>query len=376
MSGQPKIILSMMSGTSIDCVDAVLVRIFADMQYEILASNSLDYPNKIKEKIYRAANNNANTSDICILNFLVGEIFAQCALSLIKKSGVKKEGIDFISSHGQTIFHNPSIEDICGLSAKSTLQIGDISLIAERTGIMTIGDFRTKDVAAGGQGAPLVPFADEILFGREIPRGILNIGGISNITVLSPNIKTFAFDIGVGNMLIDYFSKKLFNQNYDNNGEIAQSGKVDVEWLEFLLKERFYAQQPPKSTGRELFNEIYAEKIYKCAPKEPQDVIATLTELTAKTIFNAYKNFILPKTKLNEIVVGGGGAYNLYLLNLLQKYFAPIKVLTHENFGIDNKLKEALAFAFLGYMTYEKKFNNLPMCTGAEHSVIMGKISL
>jgi len=357
----------MMSGTSLDGIDALAVKIFNDLSFEIINSHSCEYDADLKNGLYLAANNNASTADICALNFDAGKAFADCAAELMNKAGFSKADVDFISSHGQTVWHIPG---------NSTLQIGDISVISELTGIMTIGDFRPKDIAAGGQGAPLVPFADEIIFKHEKRSGILNLGGIANITVLSPDNDTFAFDIGPANMLIDYYVRKFFDKPYDQNGELAAKGSVNEKWLKILLNEKFYSEKPPKSTGRELFSEKYAEKMLESAPPNPHDIIATATALTAKTVRDAYDNFIKPVTSLDELILGGGGAYNLTLRRMLQEQFPDLKISTHEDYNIDNKFKEALAFAYLGYMTYHKKCNNLPTCTGATHPVIMGKISL
>lgn len=370
-----KTIIAMMSGTSLDGIDACLVKIFEDLSFKILDSHSLDYPQAVKDELLAAANNNASTKDICFLNFVVGELFALCANELVAKAKIKSSDVDFISSHGQTVFHIPQDLEIGGVKTKSTLQIGDISVISEKTGIATVGDFRTKDMAAGGLGAPLVPFADEILFGRKNSRAIQNIGGISNVTIVSPQCETFAFDNGPGNMLIDYFAKKLFDLDFDKNGDFASKGNIDQKWLNKLLEEEYYSLIPPKTTGRELFNNDYAEKIYLSAPKDKYDVMATITALTARVIADSYKKFVLPKAPIEELVLGGGGAYNKTLIKLLQEYLPQIKVKTHEDFDIPNKLKEALAFAYLGYFTMENKPNNLPVCTGAKKPVVMGKIS-
>ena len=246
-----KQIISLMSGTSIDSIDALLVKIYDDLSFEIIDGLSLDYPKEVRDKIFRAVNNDVKISELSQLNFLIGELFAKAVNGLLEKTKTKKNEIDFISSHGQTVCHLPEKTNFCGFNISSTLQIGDISVISQMTKIKTIGDFRTKDMAAGGQGAPLVPFADEILFGKDKNRLIQNIGGISNVTVLLKNKDTFAFDNGAGNMLSDYFAKKLFNQPFDKDGELALHGRVDAKWLEYLLSEPYYAKQPPKTTGRE-----------------------------------------------------------------------------------------------------------------------------
>ncbi len=358
-----------------DAIDACLLRIYDDLTFEIIEDYSLLYPFQVKRKLLALANNDGNVSDVCFMNFVVGELFAQTAMDLLKICNLKPEDVDFISSHGQTIFHIPSELEIGRIKTKSTLQIGDISVIAHKTGIKTVGDFRPKDIAAGGQGAPLVPFADRILFSLDKNRLIQNIGGISNVTVLSKNCSIFAFDNGVGNILIDYFANKLFQVSYDKNGELAQMGTVDNKWLKILLEEPYYKMLPPKTTGRELFNEGYAENIYKSAPANKYDVMATITALTAKVITDSYKDFILPRTNFDEVVLGGGGAYNNTLKTYMKQYYPELVIKTHEDFGIPNKLKEAIAFAYLGYYTFLNKPNNIKECTGANFDVVMGKIA-
>ena len=370
-----KMIISLMSGTSVDSVDSCLLKIFDDLSFEIIDSYSLDYPVEIKKKILALANNIGSIKDVCFMNFVIGELFAKTVNNLLKKTGIPPSEIDFISSHGQTIYHIPFEQKISDVSTQSTLQIGDISVISHKTGIMTVGDFRTKDMAAGGQGAPLVPFVDKILFGLDKNRLIQNIGGISNVTVISKNCDIFAFDNGPGNMLIDYFVRKLYDLPFDKDGEIASKGKIDENWLKKLLLEKYYSLNPPKTTGRELFNNEYAEKIYQSAPKKKEDIIATLTALTAKVITDSYINFILPKTNIDEVVIGGGGAYNKTLILYMKNYIPDLIIKTHEDFGIPNKLKEAVAFAYLGYFTLQKQPNNVPSCTRADTNVVMGKIS-
>lgn len=369
-----KTAIGLMSGTSMDGIDAALVNIDDNFNFKFITGHSLDYPKEVRTKLLEIANNKGNTSDICFMDFVVGKLFAQCANELIAKSGLKAKDIDYIASHGQTVFHIPQIKDIGGIKTGSTLQIGNISVISELTGITTVGDFRSKDIAQGGQGAPLVPFADELIFKKDKNRAIQNIGGIGNVTVLSKDCETFAFDTGPGNMLIDAFCKMLFNLPYDKDGEIAAQGKIDETWLNELLNENYYSLTPPKSTGRELFNDDYVRAISQTAPKDKYDTIATLTALTAKTIANSYKNFVLPKTNLDEIVIGGGGAFNKTMLKLIENYTG-IDVKTHNDFGIDDKFKEAIAFAMLGFCTLNNTPNNLPSCTGAKKSVIMGVVS-
>jgi len=372
-----KIIIGLMSGTSVDGIDACLVRIYPDFSFKVLETFSQEYPEEIRENILKICGNKSSTEEICWMNFVIGECFAQAANEVMKKAGMTKENVDLIGSHGQTVFHKPCDEYVAGFSKKSTLQLGEASVIAERTGVTTISDFRTADVAACGQGAPLVCFADELIFRRlTVSRAIQNIGGMANVTVISPDIEPFAFDTGPGNVMIDYCAKKYFNQDCDKDGIIAAQGQINQEWFNRLLAEEYYTKIPPKTTGRELFSTEYIEKMLDFAPENPYDIMATLTALTAKTIFDAYDKFIFPKTKIDDIILGGGGAYNTVLVKALKKYFGDkAKIYTHRDFGISNKFKEALAFAFLAYTTYYKIPNNLPTCTGASHKKVLGKIA-
>lgn len=372
-----KIIIGLMSGTSVDGIDACIARINPDFSYEIIDSLVLDYPDNIKQHIFKIFENKASVEEICWMNFIIGEYFAGAALNVIKKAGLSPKDIDLIGAHGQTVYHKPADEFINGFNKKSTLQLGEAAVIAERTGITTISDFRTADIAAGGQGAPLVCFADEILFkSPEKSRAVQNIGGIGNVTVLTPEKDTYAFDTGPGNVMIDYCVKKFFNQDYDKDGLIASQGKIDEIWLNCLLSEEYYTRSFPKTTGRELFSPEYTKKMLLKAPENPYDIIATITALTAKTIFDAYEKFIFPVTKIDEIILGGGGAYNPELVKKLKNYFGGAqKIYTHKDFGISDKFKEALAFAFLAYATFYKIPNNVPSCTGARHKKVLGKIS-
>jgi len=374
---KPKIIIGLMSGTSVDGIDACLARVNPDLSFEIIDSLVWNYPENIRQNIFKIFENKASLDEICWMNFVIGEYFAQAALEVIKKAGISSQEVDLIGSHGQTIYHKPLDEYINGLNKKSTLQIGEAAIIAERTGITTISDFRPADIAADGQGAPLVCFADEILFkSQTLSRAIQNIGGMANVTVVSPNSDTFAFDTGPGNVMIDYCAKKFFNQEYDKDGLLAAQGQIDENWLNFLLDEKYYSLKPPKTTGRELFSPEYIEKMLLKAPENPYNIMATITALTAKTIFNAYEQFIFPKTKIDELILGGGGAYNPEFVKMLKKDFCDsTKILSHKDFGISDKFKEALAFALLAYTTFYKIPNNVPSCTGAKHKKILGKIS-
>lgn len=365
---EEKKIIGLMSGTSCDSVDAAYCIVKPDMSCELIKGINYDYPKSVRENLFKAFSNELSIEDLCKLNFEVGECFANASNILIDEFGKP----DIISSHGQTIYHYPQEEYEEGLSLKSTMQIGESSVIAAKTGCMTISNFRESDIAHGGQGAPLVCFADKHWF-RNV--AVQNIGGISNVTVVSDDCLPFGFDTGCGNIMIDYCMNKFFDRPYDKDGEIAQSGNISENWLNCLLEDEYYFESPPKTTGREYFSKKYIESVLKIAPEKPEDVISTLTALTAKTIAQAYERFVYPCAHIDKVIVGGGGAYNKFMMKMLRKYLPQrLEIKTHEDYGISNNYKEAMAFALLGYCTYYKIPNNVPSCTGADKSVVMGKV--
>ena len=329
------------------------------------------YPEHIRAKIFQLFSGNATVKDICQMNFAIGKCFADACQVLISEFGKP----DFISSHGQTIYHYPFDEKIDGISLKSTLQIGESSVIAQETGCPVISNFREADIAAGGQGAPLVCFADERWFrGKNV--SVQNIGGISNVTVVAKDIDTFGFDTGLGNIMIDYCMNKFFGEPYDKDGKIAASGNICESWLDCLMQDEYYFKNPPKTTGREYFTPKYIENALGFAPNSTADIIATVTALTAKTIATAYERFIYPLVDIDEVIVGGGGAYNPTLMSYLRSYLPKhIMLKTHEDYGISNNFKEVMAFALLGYCAYYNILNNLPSCTGAKKRVVLGKMT-
>lgn len=368
-----KLVIGLMSGTSCDSIDAGLCKVNPDLSVELIQGINYKYPEHVRAKIFQAFHNDCTIKDICQLNFLIGHCFASAANILITEHGMP----DFISSHGQTIYHYPFDEQIDGISLKSTLQIGDSSVIAHDTGCLTISNFREADIAAHGQGAPLVCFADEKWF-KPLNKNILvqNIGGISNVTVISKDEPTYGFDNGLGNIMIDYCMNKYFSMPYDKDGEIAKSGTICDSWLNVLLQDEYYFKNPPKTTGREYFSSYYIENALKLAPKNPNDIIATVTALTAKTICSSYERFIYPDINVDEVIIGGGGAYNPFLMQLIRNYLPKhIELSTHEKYGISNNFKEVMAFALLGYCTYYGIPNNLPSCTGANKRVVLGKLT-
>lgn len=373
---ESKKIIALMSGTSCDSIDAGLCEVMPDLSCKLIEGINFKYPEEVRAKLFEIFAQKAAVKDICQMNFVIGKCFADAANELIGRHGKP----DFISSHGQTIFHYPFTDTLGGISRKSTLQIGESSVIAQETGCMTISNFREADIAQGGEGAPLVCFADEKFFGCISRLGksvaIQNIGGISNVTVVSPKCLTFGFDTGVGNIMIDYCSQKFFGMPYDKDGKIAAEGLVSESWLGCLLEDEYYIMPPPKTTGREYFSSQYIENALKFAPSEPKDIIATLTALTAKSIADAYARYIYGIVEINQAIIGGGGAYNPTLMKFLRKYLPKhVELKTHEDYGISNNFKEVMAFALLGYCTYYGIPNNLPSCTGAKKRVVLGKIT-
>lgn len=370
-----KYVIGLMSGTSADGVDASLVRIDSDFSFEEIYSTVYQYPLDFQRRIKSLFSENVSMKEICVMNFLVAEHFSSAVEQLLEEADLPPSDVDFIGSHGQTVYHYPTDDIEAGMPLKSTLQIGDISVIAKNTEIDTIGNFRTADIAVGGNGAPLVCFADEKIFGKDkVPRAIQNLGGIANVTVVSQKCETFAFDNGPANVLIDYFMNKYFNQPYDKDGKIAAMGNVRESVIDDLMKLAYFDLMPPKTTGRELFSYQFAEEIEQKYKLSKEDMIATMTAFTARSIADSYKKFVFPKTEIQEIVLGGGGAYNTTLKNMLKNEFGTeIAVKTHEDFGISNKFKEAIAFAMLAYAYYYDIANNVPSCTGASRKTLLGQ---
>ncbi len=370
---ESKKVIALMSGTSCDSIDAGLCEVFPDKSVKLIQGINYKYPEHVRAKIFQLFRGEGSIKDVCQMNFVIGKCFAEAAKVLISEFGKP----DFISSHGQTIFHYPFDEKIDDISMKSTLQIGESSVIAQETGCLTISNFRESDMAQNGQGAPLVCFADEMWFKNKGKNfAIQNIGGISNVTVVSKDFDTFGFDTGLGNIMIDYCVGKYFGKTYDKDGEIAASGIVSDNWLECLLADEYYFIEPPKSTGREYFSTQYIENALKYAPADPKDIIATVTALTARTIAQSYERFIYPNVGLHEAVICGGGAYNKTLMKMLRTYLPKhIDLTTCEDYGISNNFKEVMAFALLGFCAYYGIPNNLPCCTGANKRVVMGKFT-
>ncbi len=388
--GDRRLVLGMMSGTSADGIDAAIVEFtgsFESPEIKLLAFESGQYPPKVREQVFELFEPEKSTvRKIGYMNFLIGEIFAETALKVIEKAGLKPEDIDLIGSHGQTIWHSPEPDNKDGYPIMYTMQIGEGAVIAERTGIPTLSDYRVADMAAGGQAAPLASFSEYHIYRRENETILLqNVGGIGNVTVMPAKAKeedVYAFDTGPGNLLIDGVVEALTNgeKTYDKDGAWGAQGKVNEELLNYLKDEPYYDMPLPKTTGRELYNSDYTRKIlqwYKENPIAEADLVATVTDLTAWSIVDAYEKYILPRYKATMIVIGGGGGYNKTFLKLLAERFAQhgVKVATQEDLGWSSDAKEAVAFALMADKYVGGLANTLPSVTGARRAVVMGKLS-
>lgn len=379
-----RLMVGLMSGTSADGIDAVVAEIAGTGQKlsaRLVAHVQRPFSKSLRRHILHVCLH-GTVSEICELNFLLGENFAHAALAVIQRARLTPRDIFGIGSHGQTIHHLPNAK------TPSTLQIGEPAIIAERTGITTVADFRVRDMAAGGQGAPLVPYVDWALYGDpRRPRILQNLGGIGNLTFLPPRAaldQVLAFDTGPGNMVIDAVITNLSKGRFtfDRNGRWAARGKVSEELLTELMSHPFLFQRPPKTTGREEFGEHFVGRLLSIARQlhlPDLDIVATATAFTAASLADAYERFVFPRlvdsgqTRL-QVILGGGGAKNPTLRRMLSERISPVAVLTQENLGNSNAAKEALAFAILAYETLNHEPSNVPAATGARHRVVLGKI--
>lgn len=380
-------VIGLMSGTSVDGVDAALVDIAGSGWSSDLAFQhflSFPYPNGLKEHILECSTAGQGSIDaLCRLNVLLGEIFAEAALALVREAGLEPSQVDVIGSHGQTVHHLPEPLDHFGYPVRATLQLGEPAVIARRTGVVTVADFRPADMAAGGQGAPLVPYFDYVAFrSSEQSRALLNIGGIANFTVLKQNATlddVVAFDTGPGNMLIDALMHKLFKKPFDKNGAVAGRGQVSGELLDLAMKHPFIDKKPPKSTGREAFGEAFCEQFMENGNRlglNPEDLVATATAFTAEAIRRNYERFVQSWCPITELIVSGGGAHNPSLMRALRERFHGASLATIDDYGIPADAKEAVCFALLANETIAGNANNVPSATGAQQPAILGKICL
>ncbi len=374
-------VAGLMSGTSVDGVDVAVVDI-TKQKVHLLAFDVFPYPTALRREILRLCRpETARLDNICHYNFVLGEVFADAIIKLCRKSGIPLSSIDLVGSHGQTIYHNPRGKRYSRTTIRSTLQIGEPSVIAQRTGITTVADFRPRDMAAGGEGAPLVPYADYVLFGHNrLSRAVQNIGGIANVTFLPRCCKQddiIAFDTGPGNMIIDSIIRLISGgkKHFDPAGKMAAQGTVNKRLLNKMLRHPFLRRRPPKSTGREEFGISFANRIYQQATQKGLAdfcLVATVTAFTANSIARAYHQFL--PTMPDEVILCGGGSHNDTLVEMLRRELPNVKMLSTEDFGISVDAKEAVSFAILAWATINGLTNNMPGATGADQPVVLGKI--
>lgn len=376
-------IIGLMSGTSHDGIDAALMEISRNrgqLNLRPLCFRTYPYPRTVRERLLRLSQGAATTAaEVSRMNFTLGELFAGAVLRLCRDAGTSPQEIDAIGSHGHTVYHRPREQDGVG----STLQIGEPAMIAQRTGITTVADFRPADVASGGEGAPLVPYVHYWLFHRcRRSLAVHNIGGIANLTYLPAGKGlegVIAFDSGPGNMVIDGVVRQVTRGRllYDRNGKLARAGKVHAKLLTELLRHPYLKRRPPKSTGREEFGEPFVQKFLTRAKRLglcPEDMVATATAFTAKSMALAYRDCILPQGPLAEVFLVGGGGHNPALREMFAQELPTVRVRTVEELGYDGKAFEALAFGVLAYVTLCGLPSNVPSATGAARPAVLGKV--
>jgi len=381
-------VLGLMSGTSADGIDVALVRVEGrppGLRARLEGFACFSYPQRVRREILRIASGEpASAGEIAKLDVLVGELFAKAALDACKKFRVSPRNVNLIGSHGQTIFHQGQAAPYLGTRRiAATLQIGEPAVIAARTGIPTVGDFRPADLAVGGQGAPLVPFVDYLLY-RHPRRGrvALNIGGIANLTAIPAGARpgdVFAFDTGPGNMVIDALAARMTagRLRYDRGARIARRGLMVPGLLAELLKDPFFARKPPKSAGREEFGAAFVARAMRWAERNrvrPEDVLHTATVLTPVTIVKAVRRWVAPRMRVDDLIVSGGGAHNPMVMERLRAGLSGVTIVPSSAFGVPEDAKEAFAFAVLAYETCHGRPANLPGATGARQSVVLGKL--
>jgi anhydro-N-acetylmuramic acid kinase len=381
------IVAGVMSGTSADGINVALVRISpaprrkAAPKIKLLGHAEFPYPPRVRSAVLAAMNSTkASVADLARLNFLLGELYADAVLAIEHQFHIKAE---LIGCHGQTLYHQGESKEFLGRKLEVTWQTGEGSIIAARTGVPVVSDFRPADMAAGGKGAPLVPFLDYLVYGdRRIGRIVQNIGGIANLTAIPPGAaphEVVAFDTGPGNMVIDAVTDRLFGKSYDREGRIAASGVVLDNVLKELLRAPFFLRKPPKTAGREEFGrEFVQDFIRRCGKAKKPDVVATATACTAHSIADAIDKFVTKRnSSYRDLIVSGGGTQNPTLMAMLANESKPLglQLRFSDEFGIPSEAKEAVAFALLAYQTWNRQPSNVPSATGARRPAVLGKVS-
>jgi len=419
MPPKPLLVLGLMSGTSADAIEIALARISGappHLNAQLLHHASIRFPPGLRQEILRVAEQQPiSAGNLSQLNFRLGEMFAEAALAACRRFHLNPKKIELIGSHGQTIFHQGQPVPCFGRRTSSTLQIGEGAVIAARTGVTTISDFRPADIAHGGQGAPLVPYADYLLYRHaKLGRVSLNLGGIANVTVIPANAKPsqiLAFDTGPANMLIDALVSHFTHgrQRFDQDARLAQQGRSFPRLVNELMRDPYLKLAPPKSTGREYYGHAYVKTLLALGRRhhaKPNDLIRAATIFTSLSIVDALNRFVLPKTKIHQLIVSGGGSHNPLLMAQLHaalgnqvvgvrfsasqhpvgaQHAAPqtrkiptpgnIQILPSSELGVPEDAKEAFAFALMAYETFHQRPSNVPSATGARRPAILGKIS-
>jgi anhydro-N-acetylmuramic acid kinase len=377
------IVAGVMSGTSADGINVALVRVGQGRTgLKLVGHAEYPYPKAVRKFVLATMNSQqAGVADLARLSFLLGELYADAVLATQRRFRTKAE---LIGCHGQTIYHQGESARFLGRRLAVTWQTGEGSVIAARVGVPVVSDFRPADMAAGGKGAPLVPFLDFLLYrDSRVGRIVQNIGGVANLTAIpagAASLQLIAFDTGPGNMVIDAVMEKLFHKPYDRDGRMAASGRVLGRVVADTLRDPFFRQRPPKTAGREEFGrEFTANFVRRCRPAAPRDTVATATALTARSIADSLQRFVLKKPggTYREFIVSGGGAKNSTLISMLTAELRPLglKIRSSDEFGIPSDAKEAAAFALLAYETWNRRPSNVPSATGAREPAVLGKIS-
>jgi anhydro-N-acetylmuramic acid kinase len=381
------IVAGVMSGTSADGIDVALVRITGvskKMQASLIGHSAFPYPPAVRKAVLNTMNSSgARVAELARLNFLLGELYAEAVLRTQRKFGAKP---NLVGCHGQTLYHQGVRAKFLGKKIAVTWQTGEGAVIAARTGVPVVSDFRPADMAAGGKGAPLVPYLDYLLYrDARLGRIALNIGGIANVSAIPAGAApedVIAFDTGPGNMVIDALASKLFGKAYDRNGEIAASGQVDERLVRDLLRKPFFRSGPPKTAGREEFGREFARDLLNRfagnrSELRKRDAVATATAITVRSIRDSVERIVLPLGKFSEMIASGGGTRNPTLMAWLANEMREmgLKLRTSDEFGIPSEAKEAVAFAVLAFNTWNRRPSNLSSATGAKRPAVLGKIS-
>lgn len=380
-----RVVAGLMSGTSLDGVDVVIAKLTGSgsaLQINQRTFVSVAYPSELRQWLLRNSRADASSvRDLSQLNVRLAHVYEDAVHKALDNIHLTLDDLDLVGSHGQTVHHVPAPEDCAGEAVTSTLQIGDPSVLANRLGVPVVGNFRSADMALGGQGAPLVPYFDYVYFtDPDETRLLLNLGGIANFTLLPPGASpddVLAFDTGPANMVIDALAERLFDRPYDSEGSMAAEGTVDNDLLSDLLGDLYFTQPPPKSTGREYFGVEYVDALLGAARARglsPHDLLATATMLTATTVYQAYARFVRTDHSADVLIAAGGGLHNRTLMQNLADCFSPIPVRRASEYGLDGDAKEALCFAVLAHETLNGAPTNLPSVTGATHPTLLGTI--